>query len=234
MTPGETENMASDTFQRPMTAQEAVHRELRRNILSSRWEPGTPIRQDAVAAELGVSRVPVREALKILEGEGQIAYEPHKGYIVRELSATELEEIYRLRELLEAEAIRNAVPKLTDDDLAEMQDAMVALEALESTDIISLSEENRRFHAALFRAADMPRLQHFVRLLRDWADVYRALLYSDVASLEKTCEEHREIYAACVAGDVERVVTIHQEHRGHTVDALRPVLVATEDDAAPA
>lgn len=226
--------MANDGFQRPMTAQEAVLRELRRNILSSRWAPGTPIRQDAIAAELGVSRVPVREALKILEGEGQISYEPHKGYVVRELCADELEEIYRLREILEAEAIRNAVPRLTEDDLEEMKDAMVALEALEPSDVISLSEENRRFHAALLGAADMPRLQHFVRLLRDWADVYRALLYSDAASLRQTCQEHREIFAACLEGDVERVVDLHEQHRGHTVDALRPKLAPVASDVETA
>ena len=226
--------MKNDGFQRPMTAQEAVLRELRRSILTSRWSPGTPIRQDAVAAELGVSRVPVREALKILEGEGQIAYEPHKGYVVRQLDASELEEIYRLRELLEAEAIRVAVPRLTEDDLAEMHAAMTAMEALEPTDVIALSEENRRFHAALFSAAEMPRLQHFVRLLRDWADVYRALLYSDAGSLKLTCSEHRQIYDACASGDAELVVALHEQHRGHTIDAIRPRLAEADATSASA
>lgn len=222
--------MGSDNFERPLTAQEAVLRELRRNILSSRWAPGTPLRQDAIAAELGVSRVPVREALKILEGEGQIGYEPHKGYIVRQLDAAELLEIYRLRTLLEAEAVRLALPRLTAGDLREMHDAMEAMEALEPSDVISLSEENRRFHAALFQAAGAPRLQHFVRLLRDWADVYRALLYSDTNSLAQTCAEHREIYAACADGDAERVIKLLDEHRGHTVDTLLPRLEADAPD----
>lgn len=223
--------MVTDGFQRPLTAQEAVLRELRRSILSGRWEPGTPIRQDAVAGELGVSRVPVREALKILEGEGQVSYEPHKGYVVRALHADELLEIYRLRELLESEAIEQAIPKLTEVDMQEMREAMEAMEQMAPSDSVSLSEQNRRFHAALFLAADMPRLQHFVRLLRDWADVYRIRLWADTASLEQTWREHREIYAACAAGDTARVKALHAQHRQHTVDALLPRL-AEEDTAA--
>lgn len=202
--------------------------ELRRNILAGRWEPGSPIRQDAVATDLGVSRVPVREALKILEGEGQVSYQPHKGYVVRELHAAELQEIYRLRELLESEAITIAVPRLSEDDLREMHDAMVTMESMEPSDVIHLSEENRRFHAVLFSAAGMPRLEHFVRLLRDWADVYRIRLYSDAARLEQTWQEHREIYAACLKGDANRVNALHQQHRSHTVDALLPAFLQEE------
>jgi DNA-binding GntR family transcriptional regulator len=224
--------MVTQSFQRPMTAQEAVLKEIRRNILTGAWEPGAPIRQDAVATELGVSRVPVREALRILEGEGQISYVPHKGYIVRRLDADELVEVYRLRELLEAEAIRHAVPKLTDSQLAAMHDAMVAMEALEPGELEPLSEHNRAFHRTLFDAAGTPRLQHFIRLLRDLADVYRVLLYSDTHTLEKTCEEHRAIYAACLERDVEAVIALHDRHRSHTVELLLPRLLEAADGAS--
>lgn len=227
--------MSGQGFERPLTAQEAVLRQMRREILSGAWAPGTPIRQDAVASELGVSRVPVREALKILEGEGQVSYVPHKGYIVRELDPDELVELYRLRELLESEAIRHAVPKLSDTDLAAMRTAMERMEQLDPTDLASLAEHNRAFHGALFEAAAMPRLQHFLRLLRDAADVYRVLLYSDQTTLDQTVAEHREIYDACVAGDIEHVVLLHDRHRSHTVELLLPQLRdTTEPNRAPA
>lgn len=216
--------MSQKMFERPLTAQEAVLAEIRRKILSGAWAPGTPIRQDAVAAELGVSRVPVREALKILEGEGQVSYVPHKGYVVRELDADELVELYRLRELLEAEAIRHSVPNLTERHLAEMEDAMVRMERLDPSDLAALADHNREFHSVLLDAADMPRLRHFLRLLRDAADVYRVLLYSDAGTLAQTAAEHREIYAACVDRDTDRVIELHDQHRSHTVEILLPRL----------
>ncbi|MBL8582662.1 MAG: GntR family transcriptional regulator, partial [Rhizobiaceae bacterium] len=102
---------------KPQTAQEAVLYELRRRIVSGEFEPGSQILQDALAEELGVSRVPVREALRTLEGEGQVSYEPHRGYFVVELDLNELVEIYRLRDLLEPEATAKAFPNITKEDL---------------------------------------------------------------------------------------------------------------------
>jgi len=87
---------------RPPTAQEAVLAELRRFITTGRLRPGQQIVQDALAVQLGVSRVPLREALKILEGEGQVTYVAHRGYFVTELSLSDLLEVYRIREILEA------------------------------------------------------------------------------------------------------------------------------------
>ena len=85
---------------RPPTMQEAVLRELRRQINDGELRPGTVIRVDAVAGAMGVSRIPVREALMILEGEGLVTHRPHVGFAVPSLTAEELEEIYYLRALL--------------------------------------------------------------------------------------------------------------------------------------
>lgn len=82
---------------RPPTAQEFVLTELRRAIVSGQLRPGAAIRQDTLAESLGVSRVPLREALKILEGEGQVTYRPHRGYFVADLSYDDLREVYRIR-----------------------------------------------------------------------------------------------------------------------------------------
>lgn len=109
---------------RPPTAQQFVLAELRRAITTGRLRPGAPIRQDALAEEFQVSRVPLREALKTLQGEGLVTYEAHRGYSVETLSLDDLREVYRIRQLLEEEAVRRAVARLTDADLrlAEAQD----------------------------------------------------------------------------------------------------------------
>jgi DNA-binding GntR family transcriptional regulator len=215
--------MAPEGFTRPLTAQEAVLVQIRQKILSS-WPPGSPIRQDAVAEEFGVSRVPVREALKILEGEGLLDYVPHKGFIVRPLDPVELKEVYLLREILETEAIRQSVPALRDEHFALMRTAMDELEALSPDKLDAITTANRDFHSAIFFAAPMPRLQHFVRVLRDAADIYRVVLYSDSATLKRTCAEHRAIYAACEARDVDRVIELHDIHRSETVNQLLPLI----------
>jgi DNA-binding GntR family transcriptional regulator len=217
--------MTKNGFTRPMTAQEAVLGQIRQKILGT-WPPGSPIRQDAVAEEFGVSRVPVREALKILEGEGLLDYVPHKGFIVRPLDPVELVEVYRLREILETEAIRKSVPMLTEEHFAIMRAAMGRMEAASPSDLEEIATANREFHVTILHAAHMPRLQHFTRVLRDAADVYRMFLYSDNATLERTCAEHREMYEACVAGDVEQVVVLHDHHRAETVKVLLPLIQA--------
>ena len=84
-----------------ITAQEGVLRELRLQIASGKLKPGQQVIQDSLAASLGVSRVPLREALKVLEGEGQVTYHPHRGYFVADLSVADLVEVYRIRSILE-------------------------------------------------------------------------------------------------------------------------------------
>jgi len=120
-------------FRRPPTAQEAVLTELRRAIGSGELRPGEQVLQDALAERFGVSRVPLREALKILEGEGQVVYRPHRGYFVAELDVADLREVYRIRDLLESEAVRVAVPRLTPVDLAAMTSAAAAVDAAAAT-----------------------------------------------------------------------------------------------------
>src|SRR5438093_12123886 len=85
---------------RPPTTQQFVLGELRRAITSGQLRPGTPIRQEALSEQLGVSRVPLREALKTLEAEALVVHEVHRGYFVAELSLEDLREVYRIREIL--------------------------------------------------------------------------------------------------------------------------------------
>ena len=102
---------------KPRTTQEEVLALLRVEILSGSLQPGQQIVQDLLAEKFGVSRVPLREALKILEGEGQVTHHRHRGYFVAELSINDLHEVYRLRAILEREAVTAAVSNITDRDL---------------------------------------------------------------------------------------------------------------------
>ncbi len=195
--------------------------ELRRVIATGAIAPGAPIRQDALAEQLGVSRVPVREALKILEGEGQVHYEPHRGYTVTELSAADLDEVYRLRELLEAEAIRQAVRRLTPEDLVRIRAAGKALHAAtKAADMEGITDANREFHFALFEACGQPRLVRLIRQLWDATEVYRAVYFQSVANRKLVLHEHDALEKALVARDAKAAIRIMDEHRRNAVSRL--------------
>lgn len=217
--------MTTTPPRRPPTAQEFALAELRRAITSRELKPGEPVRQDAVADRLGMSRVPLREALKVLEGEGQVVYAPNRGYFVADLSMADLEEVYRIRRVLEAEAAREAVRRLTDDDLAALErahDDVVA--AGRAGEIAAMAEANRRFHLGFLELSGLPRLVRLVRLQWDATDAYRALYYGGTENRERVDHEHRDILDALRRRDSAAVVALLDAHREHAVQALRAVL----------
>lgn len=208
-------------FERPKTAQEAVLLEIRKRLLDGRLRPGEAIRPDAVGEELGVSAVPVREALRILEGECQVRYRPHRGYLVTELDIKDLREIYGIRELLEAEAVRNAVPKLDDGHLEDMQSAIEEMESA-GDDVFALTTANRQFHFTLFEAADMPHLQRMVTWLWDASEPchYRSEGFMRPQNRLRIDAEHRDIMDAVRSRNVDKVIVELKSHRQNALAAL--------------
>jgi DNA-binding GntR family transcriptional regulator len=224
----------SPAFQRPPTAQEAVLDEVRRFIATGRLRPGQKIIQDALAVELGVSRVPLREALKILEGEGQVTYVAHRGYFVTELSLSDLVEVYRIRELLETEAIAVAVPQMTAEDIDRLEEAERDVQAASAqADVIAMTSANRRFHFAIIEACALPRLVWLIRLLWDATEVYRSVYYNDEINRNLVEAEHRALVKAVRARDVAAALSVLTEHREHAIATLRVVLEQA-DDGKPA
>lgn len=217
--------MTATPPRRPPTAQEFALAELRRAITSRELKPGEPVRQDAVADRLGMSRVPLREALKVLEGEGQVVYAPNRGYFVADLSMADLEEVYRIRRVLEAEAAREALRHLTDDDLAALEQAHDDVVAAgRAGDVPRMAEANRRFHLGFLELSGLPRLVRLVRLQWDATDAYRALYYGGPANRERVDHEHRDILDAVRRRDCDAVVALLDAHREHAVTSLRAVL----------
>ena len=147
----------SEAFERPPTSQEAVLAALRQAIVRGELRPGEQVRQEALADRFGVSRVPLREALKILEGEGSVRYVPHRGYFVAELSLSDLLEVYRIRQLLEAEAVRVGLPLMTDAQVDAFSAAVEGCEAAgRAGDLVAMTEANRALHFLLVGSPGMP------------------------------------------------------------------------------
>ena len=200
------------------TAHEVVAAALRQAILDRELKPGDKVRQEEVAKRLGVSVIPVREALRVLAGEAQVTYRPRQGYVVAELDVRDLAEVYRLRELLEAEAVRVALPHLQDGDVDRIA-ALFEQVAVAGT-ISDAMKANRRAHFVLFEAAGLPILLRHIGMLWDSTEAYRALYYSSTS----VDDEHRAIVAALRRRDADRVLELLNAHRRHALDALTAAL----------
>lgn len=214
------------------TVQHAALLWLREQIASGAFEPGERLRQEVLAREAGVSVPPIREALKTLEAEGQVVYQPRRGYLVAELSLAELEETYRIRELLETEATLRAVGSLKREDIARMRAAVKDMErAHRDSDVIALTEANRRFHFTIYDGAEMPRMADMIRILWQSTDRYRAFYYSTSQHRRRVNAEHRSIMTAVARGDGEAAAQLLREHRDHALAALRQSLPSSASPA---
>ena len=198
---------------------------LRNAIVCGQLKPGQRVGQDEVADRLQVSTAPVREALRILEQEGQVAYKPRRGYFVTNLSLDDLEELYELRQLLEERAVLAALPFYDEAILNRISEAAEECAcAAREGDIVADLAANKRFHFALTEGADQPHTMRLIRLLWASTEVYRALYYNSPEERMAAVEAHERIIQAVRARDPEWLVHELRSHRGRALEALREIL----------
>jgi DNA-binding GntR family transcriptional regulator len=210
--PGRSPRNGSSRIERK-TVTDQVLEALRERILSGFYAESEPLRQDALATNLGVSRIPVREALRQLEAEGLVTFSPHCGAVVSSLSVAEIEELFELRGLLESELMKQAVPRLTDDDLALADAILDAYEAaFERRDIAEWGALNWRFHSSLLAAADRPLTLGVLSRLHNQSDRYTRMQLALTHGESRATDEHRTILAAARKGEVDRTSALLREH----------------------
>jgi DNA-binding GntR family transcriptional regulator len=198
---------------------------LRHGLVSGMLRPGQRVTQEDVAVRLGVSVAPVREALRVLEQEGQLVYRPRRGYFVTELRIEDLEEIYELRRVLEERLARRALPQLDDEILTRVRAAADECEAAgEAADVARELAANRRFHFGLLEGADQPHTMRVIRLLWDSTESYRAIYYNSPAERRRAGKAHKRILAAVAGRDADRLVAELDAHRDRALAVLRGIL----------
>lgn len=172
-----------------------------------------------------MSRVPLREALKVLEGEGQVTYHPHRGYFVANLSVTDLVEVYRIRAILEDEALRVGIPLITDEQIAHIDSlADEVRRASVAQDVATISAANRAFHFAIFEVSNLPRLMRLIRNLWDATDAYRAVFFASTPNREHMNSEHDELVSALRNRDVAAAISAQHAHREGSVTAVSQLI----------
>ena len=186
---------------------------IRKRILSGDYAEGKPLRQDAIATELGVSRIPVREALRQLESEGLVTLSPHVGAVVSTLSLEEIREIFELRSLIEVDLLRRAIPRTKAGDLQHAETMLSRYEeAFEQGEIAVWGTLNWEFHAALYAPARQPITLGIVQTLQNQSDRYFRMHLSQQISRERANEEHRAILKAVREEDVQYAGALLQAH----------------------
>ena len=186
---------------------------LRERILHGTYPEGEPLRQDALAEELGVSRIPVREALRQLEAEGLVTFNPHRGAVVSTLSLGEIEELFDLRAQIETELLRRALPQVGTEDIARAKDVLDAYEtALRNGDVASWGAMNWQFHSTLYAPADRPFTLAVAQKLHQQCDRYLRMQLALTHGEMRANDEHRGILASVRKRDAKRAVQLLRDH----------------------
>jgi DNA-binding GntR family transcriptional regulator len=198
---------------------EVVHDRLRNAILRGELDPTVPLSQVQLAARLGVSRTPLREALRMLQREGLIYSEPNRQVRVTELSVADLEELYAGRVLLESLAVRLTVPRLTADDLASLKDSLASMTELKGHDLDLWEAAHKRFHGLLRRYAG-DTIGRLAADLSDHTERYRRVYMAEPRAWSAAAAEHTAIVSACEAGSAPAASVQLARHLARTALTL--------------
>ncbi|HEY4304337.1 MAG TPA: GntR family transcriptional regulator [Gemmatimonadaceae bacterium] len=170
---------------------------LRERILRGDYPEGEPLRQDALAEELGVSRIPVREALRQLEAEGLVTFSPHRGAVVSSLSLDEIEELFQLRADIESDVLARSVPLMTTEQIDRAVDVLDEFEiALGTGEVTQWGPLNWQFHAALYAPANRNFTMGVLQKLHQHSDRYFRMEVLLAQGGGRANDEHRAIAAA--------------------------------------
>jgi DNA-binding GntR family transcriptional regulator len=209
---------APDEFVGGRPTSVVVAEALRRAILRGDLPAGERVRQDAVATRFGVSQMVVREAFKQLVNEGILRAEPRRGPSVAALSLREVEEMTQLRSLLEAQALKWAIPEMKEADLKTAERILDELDGAESSDdIISL---DARFHETLYAPARRERTLSMIATLRLNFERYFRFAWERASHLKQAQREHRQILKCCRERSGEKACTLLSKHILGTGTAL--------------
>jgi len=204
---------------------------IREKILSGEITAGQPLRQAALAEELNVSRIPVREALLLLEGEGLVVFEAHKGATATQLNVEQVDELFELRAMLEADLLAASLIHISDDALRQAAAIIAKLDqALGKENAANTwSELNSAFHNCLYSGAKRPQTYSIVQTLNKNADRYIRMHLLWAGGISKAGSEHSQLLQLCQNRQIDAAVAVLKKHILGSRDEIKDFLVKREE-----
>jgi DNA-binding GntR family transcriptional regulator len=210
------------------TLSDRVFEVVREQILKGRLPNGESIRQDALANELGVSKIPLREALARLEQEGLLINHPNRGYYVQPMSREQADEIFALRLSIEPQAAAYASQAASDEDRSQATRAFTALETAADSNLADVAVRNREFHIALVMAGRRLLTTQLVQRLAILSERYVIAHLQPAGRDARAHLEHRALFDAWLERDKRKVEKLLKEHIQGTLKDLRAQFKAAD------
>ena len=199
-----------------------VFQSIREDSLSGRYEQNTELKAAALGAELGVSRTPVREALRQLELEGLVTIIPNRGAYVNMITAKDVQDIYVIRSMLEGLCARWATQSITAEQLDSMEETLCLSEYHTSKkNYEKLYELDSLFHEQLYEAGGSRILNHILSDFHDYVKMVRKATISTSSRSVTSTEEHRAIFEAIKEKDPDKAEALAKEHVKHTIESIQ-------------
>jgi DNA-binding GntR family transcriptional regulator len=204
----------------------AVAERVRDKIVRGEYREGEQLPQDAIAVGFGVSRIPVREALRQLEAEGLIKIIAHRGAMVSALSPDEIGELFEIRALLEGEVLRLSISGLTEADFQKAESILSTIDkALKDEENVGVwGRLNSQFHSALYSRANRPHFMNLIQMINNNGDRYTCLQLYLTRAFERASEEHHKILSFCRKREVSAACELLDRHIRHAGQGLKEFL----------
>jgi DNA-binding GntR family transcriptional regulator len=201
---------------------------LRDMVMSRRIGPGQQLRQDGLAEKMGLSRSPLREALRTLETEGLLVHVPNQGYFVARLRSSDLRQIYLMRRLLETELLKSVRAPSTEE-LSKVRDENERIhQSVRDGNLAQVLRANRKFHFCIFALSPLDLVMRQVERLWHQSESYRAVYLWVPAAQEQIIAEHLAMIAALESHDVKGLIAVADRHRSTAEAAVIGILRGEE------
>ena len=205
--------MSTKEFSNSFSLTDEIADIVRERILKGEYEIGEKIKENQIASELRVSRTPIREAFKLLENEGLIDYIPNRGCFAKGFTKQDVEDIYAVREALEALALNWAVDRITEKEIAALEEQCDLMEFYtKKKDRKKVLEMNSSFHDIIYASARSRFLAQVLRSYKEYIDKTRKSIFYEQSYLESILVEHRAILDAIKDRDKERAAAAMTKH----------------------
>lgn len=200
-----------------------VYRILKKEIIKGSFEPGNKVLEGKIADQMGISRTPVREAIRVLAAEGFVILSPNQGVVVRSVSAENIREVLQIHSVLEGLAARLSCEVINEEDLKELENCVNRMEKLANKkDSSTYSEVDLKFHELIVNICRNKRLIQMRKNISDQAQRYRIGSLSIPRRLKESLKEHQKILEAFKTKDPKKADSTSQKH---IQNALKNILV---------